>query len=163
MTHKQRGVSVTRFALRAWKTVPLKFAVLYLLAAWACSSPPASERSEVEPTEIEPAATGSGGTVNESGAAGVAEGPTPTTSGNSAREFVDATASSGIDFIHFNGTTGEFLLPEITGSGGALFDYDNDGRSGLVLGAGSEAQVWRCAAGVWLAGRRDASRPALSE
>jgi hypothetical protein len=41
--------------------------------------------------------------------------------------FVDVTAESGIDFVHVNGATGGLLLPEVIGSGGALFDYDNDG------------------------------------
>jgi enediyne biosynthesis protein E4 len=44
-----------------------------------------------------------------------------------ARPFVDITLESGVDFVHDNGATGELLLPEVTGSGGALFDYDNDG------------------------------------
>ena len=34
---------------------------------------------------------------------------------------------SGPDFTHVNGATGELLLPEVIGSGGALFDFDNDG------------------------------------
>jgi hypothetical protein len=41
--------------------------------------------------------------------------------------FVDVTAQSGVDFVHVNGSTGELLLPEVIGSGGALLDYDNDG------------------------------------
>jgi enediyne biosynthesis protein E4 len=41
--------------------------------------------------------------------------------------FVDRTAGSGLDFVHINGAAGELLLPEVIGSGGALFDYDNDG------------------------------------
>jgi hypothetical protein len=41
--------------------------------------------------------------------------------------FVDATDESGIDFTYVNGATGELLLPEVIGGGGALFDYDNDG------------------------------------
>ena len=41
--------------------------------------------------------------------------------------FTDATTSSGLDFVHVNGATGELLLPEVIGAGGALFDYDNDG------------------------------------
>ena len=51
--------------------------------------------------------------------------------GGSAQEppsvFVDATAASGLDFTHTNGATGDLLLPEVIGSGGALFDFDNDG------------------------------------
>ena len=41
--------------------------------------------------------------------------------------FVDRTADVGLDFVHVNGATGELLLPEVIGAGGALFDYDNDG------------------------------------
>jgi len=55
----------------------------------------------------------------------------PTTSGGAAQErgslFADATEESGLDFTHVNGATGELLLPEVIGSGGAVFDYDNDG------------------------------------
>ncbi|MCH9648926.1 MAG: CRTAC1 family protein [Deltaproteobacteria bacterium] len=41
--------------------------------------------------------------------------------------FTDQTASSGLDFEHFNGMTGELLLSEITCGGGALLDFDGDG------------------------------------
>lgn len=51
--------------------------------------------------------------------------------------FVDITDRSGIDFVHFNGTTGRYLLPEITGAGGALFDYDNDGDLDLYAVQGT--------------------------
>ncbi|MEC8895193.1 MAG: hypothetical protein VX675_02630, partial [Planctomycetota bacterium] len=37
--------------------------------------------------------------------------------------FSDVTAASGIDFVHFNGATGEKLLPETMGPGCAFFDF----------------------------------------
>ena len=45
----------------------------------------------------------------------------------SALFFVESAQEVGLDFKHFNGMTGDLALPEIMGSGGALFDYDNDG------------------------------------
>ncbi|MBD8527722.1 CRTAC1 family protein [Pseudomarimonas arenosa] len=41
--------------------------------------------------------------------------------------FEDATERSGLDFVHFNGMSGELYFVEMVGHGGALFDYDNDG------------------------------------
>ena len=41
--------------------------------------------------------------------------------------FVDRAAASGLDFVQGNGANGRFHQPEISGSGAALFDYDNDG------------------------------------
>ena len=41
--------------------------------------------------------------------------------------FSDASAESGLEFMHTTGATGQYYFPEINASGCALFDYDNDG------------------------------------
>ena len=41
--------------------------------------------------------------------------------------FRDAAAECGLVFTHVNGATGKLYMPEIMGSGVAVFDFDNDG------------------------------------
>ena len=41
--------------------------------------------------------------------------------------FVERAAASGLDFVHFNGMSGEFYAPEMMPAGVGLFDYDGDG------------------------------------
>lgn len=64
-----------------------------------------------------------------------------------APTMVEAAEQLGIDFLHFNGTTGEYLLPEITGSGAAVFDFDNDGDLDVYLVQGAQLKPGGAAAG----------------
>ena len=55
--------------------------------------------------------------------------------------FAERAQAAGLDFVHFNGMSGELYDPETIGPGVALFDYDNDGDldvlfiQGDILGA----------------------------
>src|SRR5262245_37504270 len=51
--------------------------------------------------------------------------------------FFENARGVGIDFVHFNGMSGEMFLPEITGSGAALFDCDNDEKLDLLFVQGN--------------------------
>lgn len=54
--------------------------------------------------------------------------------GEQAPWFEDVTAAMGLDFTHDPGPIdGEYLMPQIHGSGAALFDMDNDGRLDIYL------------------------------
>lgn len=62
--------------------------------------------------------------------------------------FEDGSTKAGLDFVHDSGASGQYFMPESIGSGGALFDYDNDGRLDLYLvhcvppGAGSRNRLF---------------------
>ena len=51
--------------------------------------------------------------------------------------FKDVAEQAGLKFQHYNGMTGKFYLPEIMGSGAALFDFDNDGDLDVFLVQGN--------------------------
>lgn len=52
--------------------------------------------------------------------------------------FRDATAESGLDFVHHGGRDGRFLFVEMNGSGLALLDFDGDGDLDLFLPQGHD-------------------------
>lgn len=51
--------------------------------------------------------------------------------------FREVAEQAGLKFQHYNGMTGKFYLPEITGSGAALFDFDNDGDLDVFIVQGN--------------------------
>ncbi|HEU4390967.1 MAG TPA: CRTAC1 family protein [Blastocatellia bacterium] len=55
--------------------------------------------------------------------------------------FAEVASETGLRFSHYNGMTGKFYLPEITGPGAALFDFDNDGDLDVFLVQGNALEA----------------------
>ncbi len=54
--------------------------------------------------------------------------------------FEERATQVGLVFRHWNGARGRYLLPEIMGSGGALFDVDGDGDLDAFLVQGADLE-----------------------
>ncbi len=52
--------------------------------------------------------------------------------------FPEVATASGLDFVHFNGFSGEFYYPETYGAGAAFFDADGDGWQDIYLVNGTD-------------------------
>ena len=85
-----------------------------IVALIGCAGDPSGSGPGFEATEARDPALATGAAV-------------PSDASDQDDWFVDRAEAAGLNFVHFNGMSGEFYFPEIIPAGVALFDYDNDG------------------------------------
>jgi hypothetical protein len=66
-------------------------------------------------------------------AAGPAAGLGQPSDRSTVEWFAERARAVGLDFVHFNGMSGEYSFEEIVGHGVALLDFDNDGDLDVYL------------------------------
>ncbi|MFK8029867.1 MAG: CRTAC1 family protein [Gammaproteobacteria bacterium] len=110
-------------------------ALLLAIGLTACgdsSKPDASADSKTDSTK----------TASESADSGDSSAAADTSQkAESGVLFEDVASSAGLDFKHFIGATGEYLMNEVMGSGLAVFDFDNDGDLDIYLIQGAMADA----------------------
>ena len=67
---------------------------------------------------------------------GAATGAARVSVQSAAEWFTERAEAVGLDFVHFNGMSGEYYFEEMVGSGVALLDFDNDGDLDVYLPQG---------------------------